>query len=401
MNILFLASNFPDPVNKTWAPWNKKAVDSVLDYARPTIIAPRPFAPPFSKFAQIPNQELSHEYPIYYPRFLYLIPKSLFYCLTGEFYRYFIGKFIEKSLNNGKLTKPDVVHALHPYLDGYGGVPIAKKLDIPLVVTVHSPNNLQICPEKVLSTLQAADKVITIAEFLKKDLVNIGLPEEKVEHISLGVDPNEFKPLKLEDSKIVIQKYEVTPENIIVLYVGQLIPRKNVKTLLQAIPIVLQKLPQEIKRNVKFVIVGGGPEEKKLQKLALELNISDRVIFTGKVPFEELKEWYGIADIFVLPSLSEGKPVVIYEAMSSECAIIASNINGIPEQVFDNVNGFLISPNDTQDLTTKILYLLENPQELERMKKESRQLLFRLGYTWESYGQNIKQIYNSLMPQNI
>ena len=243
--------------------------------------------------------------------------------------------------------------------------------------------------------------MITIAEFLKKDLINIGLPEEKVEHISLGVDPNEFKPLKLEDSKIVIQKYEVTPENIIVLYVGQLIPRKNVKTLLQAIPIVLQKLPQEIKRNVKFVIVGGGPEEKKLQKLALELNISDRVIFTGKVPFEELKEWYGIADIFVLPSLSEGKPVVIYEAMSSECAIIASNINGIPEQVFDNVNGFLISPNDTQDLTTKILYLLENPQELERMKKESRQLLFRLGYTWESYGQNIKQIYNSLMPQNI
>lgn len=401
MNILFLASNFPDPVNKTWAPWNKRAIDSVLGYASPTVVVPRPFAPPFSRFARIPARDLSQEYPIYYPRFFYPLPKSLFYCFTGEFYRYFIGRFIEKALNNGELIKPDIIHALHPYLDGYGGVSIAKKLDVPLVVTVHSPNNLQICPEKVLSTLKDASIIITIAEFLKRDLIDLSIPEEKVKHISLGVDPQEFKPLKYEDLKIITQKYKTKPEDIIILYVGQLIPRKNLKTLLKAIPIVLQSLSQETKENVKFVIVGGGPEEKKLKKLALELNINNHVIFTGRVSFGELKEWYGIADIFVLPSLSEGKPVAIYEAMSSECAIIASDINGIPEQVFESINGFLISPNDTQNLAEKILYLLENPQELERMKKGSRQLLFKLGYTWESYGQKIKQIYNSLIPQNI
>ncbi|MBO8175158.1 MAG: glycosyltransferase [Thermococcus sp.] len=397
MRILFFASNFPDPVNKTWAPWNKSAVDSVLDFAEPIVIAPRPFAPPFSKFSKIPRYNENFGYPVHYPRFLYLLPKSLFYCLTGESYRYFVGRYVLKGIEQENIQKPDVLHALHPYLDGYGGVPIAKKLKVPLVITVHSPSNLKICSKKVLSALKSADKVVAIAEFLADKLIEIGIPEEKVNYISLGVNPEEFKPLNRDASKIVVPKYRLSANDKIVLYVGQLIPRKNLKTFLRAIPLVLRELPEDIKKNVRFIIVGDGPEKKSLQELTYELKISGYVIFTGRVSFEELKEWYGVADIFVLPSLSEGKPVAIYEAMSSECAVIASNINGIPEQVFDNVNGFLVSPNDVKELARKIIYLLENEQELESMKKESRKLLFKLGYTWEEYGIRIKQIYESLL----
>ncbi|NJE08446.1 glycosyltransferase family 4 protein [Thermococcus sp. M39] len=396
MKIIFLASNFPDPVNKTWAPWNKSAVDSVLDFAEPTVIVPRPFAPPFSKFSKIPKYDEGYGYSVHYPRFLYLLPKSLFYCLTGKSYRYFVGRYALKAIEQGKIQKPDVIHALHPYLDGYGGVPIAKKLKTPLVITVHSPNNLKICSKKVLSALKSADKVVVIAKFLANELIEMGIPEEKVEYISLGVNPEEFKPLNREASKIVVPKYKLSANDKIVLYVGQLIPRKNLKTLLKAISLVLRELPEDIKKNVKFVIVGDGPEKNALQKLTHELKISSYVIFTGRVSFEELKEWYGVADIFVLPSLSEGKPVAIYEAMSSECAVVASNVNGIPEQVFDSVNGFLVNPNDMKGLARKIIYLLENEQELESMKKESRKLLFKLGYTWEEYGKRIKQVYDSL-----
>lgn len=397
MKIIFLASNFPDPVNKTWAPWNKSAVDSVLDFAEPIVITPRPFASPFSKFSKIPKYNENFGYPVHYPRFLYLLPKSLFYCLTGESYRYFVGRYVLKGIKQGIIQKPEVIHALHPYLDGYGSVPIAKKLKVPLVITVHSPNNLKICSKKVLSALKSADKVVVIAKFLANELIEIGIPEEKVNYISLGVNPEEFKPLNRDVSKIVIPKYKLSANDKIVLYVGQLIPRKNLKTLLKAISLILRELSEDIKKNVKFVIVGDGPEKNALHKLTYELKISNYVTFTGRVSFEELKEWYGVADIFILPSFSEGKPVALYEAMSSGCAIIASNVGGIPEQVFDNINGFLIHPKDVNGLARKLIYLLENEKELERMKKESRKLIFELGYTWEEYEKRIRQVYESLL----
>ncbi|ADT84907.1 glycosyltransferase [Thermococcus barophilus] len=398
MRIIFLASNFPDPVNKTWAPWNKSAVDSVLEFAEPIVIAPRPFAPPFSKFSKIPKYNRHFGYPVHYPRFLYLLPKSLFYCLTGESYRCFVGRYILKGVEQGNIQKPDVIHALHPYLDGYGSVPIAKKLKVPLVVTVHSPNNLKVCSKKVLSALEHADKIVAVAKFIVKKLEDIGISGEKIEYISLGVNTEEFKPLSEKDSQIVVSKYKIDPTDRVILYVGRLTKNKNIKTLLLAIWEVFRTSPK-LRANTKIVIVGDGPERDSLQKLVKELGLSKNVIFTGLVSHDsrELRELYGIADIFVLPSFSEGKPVALYEAMSSGCAIIASNVGGIPEQVFDNINGFLIHPNDVNGLARKLIYLLENEKDLERMKRESRKLIFELGYTWEEYEKRIRQVYEYIL----
>jgi len=398
MNILFLASNFPDPVNETWAPWNKRAVDAVLEYANPVVIAPRPFAPPFSKFFKIPNKGTSYGYPVYYPRFVYLLPKRIFYCITGKSYEYFVGRFIKKKVGSGQIEKPDIIHALHPYLDGYGGVSIAKDLSVPLVVTVHSPNNLKACPKRVLSVLQNADKVITVAEFLRTKLIDIGILEEKVEYVSLGVDTRRFRPLDRSDSMEILRKYDIDEEDVVILYVGRLSAEKNLESLVKSVPIILNNAPSEIRRHIKFVIVGKGPEEKNLRKIVSGLGVGDHVLFVGGLNHNsmELNVWYGIADIFVLPSLSEGKPVAVYEAMSSGCAIVASGINGILEQVFEGVNGFLIPPGDVDTLVTKILYLLDNPKELDRMKKASRELIFKLGYTWDKYRESIKRIYENL-----
>ena len=111
---------------------------------------------------------------------------------------------------------------------------------------------------------------------------------------------------------------------------------------------------------------------------------------------ENLSEWYRVADIFVLPSFSEGKPIAIYEAMASECAIIASNVNGIPEQVENGVNGFLIKPGNTEDIMKKMIYLLKNRDILGKMKRRSRELIFEHGYTWDSYVKRVTKIYEEL-----
>ena len=133
-----------------------------------------------------------------------------------------------------------------------------------------------------------------------------------------------------------------------------------------------------------------------LQKLSKELNIQEIVTFKGELRGKELENWYSVADLFILPSLTEGKPVVIYEAMSSECAVIATNVGGIPDQVKDNHTGFLLEPGDIDDLTNKIKYLLENEDVMKKMGEEGRKLVIKEGWTWEGYAERISNLYREI-----
>ena len=106
---------------------------------------------------------------------------------------------------------------------------------------------------------------------------------------------------------------------------------------------------------------------------------------------------YAVADIFVLPSLSEGRPTVINEAMACGCAIVASDISGIPEQVTDGYNGFLVPPRDPAALSEKIACLAESESEIARMGRNSRQKLLDEGVTWERYADRVTGVYRQAL----
>jgi glycosyltransferase involved in cell wall biosynthesis len=145
-----------------------------------------------------------------------------------------------------------------------------------------------------------------------------------------------------------------------------------------------------------LAIVGDGPERGTLERLARELGIEKHVLFAGKVSHRELLRWYAAADVFVLPSLSEGRPTVINEAMAAGCAVIASQISGIPEQVTDGYNGFLVPPRDPGALAGKIAYLAENEAEIARMGGNSRRKLRDEDLTWEGYATRVTGIYRQV-----
>ena len=140
MKVLTVASNFPDQYYQTIAPWSKLQVDAIYRYTDVDVevIVPRPFTIPLSivpyyKFAYLPTKTISDTgYTLHYPRFLYLIPKKMFFGATGEMYSYFMNKYIFKNIK-----KPDLLHARFTYLDGYGLLKICKKWNIPLVIDIH------------------------------------------------------------------------------------------------------------------------------------------------------------------------------------------------------------------------------------------------------------------------
>ncbi|HEA47489.1 MAG TPA: glycosyltransferase family 1 protein, partial [bacterium] len=139
-----------------------------------------------------------------------------------------------------------------------------------------------------------AGKVITISNFTKERLIEIGIPAKKIEVIHPGVDPIRFNPEL--DSTSVKKKYKLEGKKVI-LTVSHLVKRKGHHNVLKALPQVLKRVP-----NLIYLIVGKGEEEEKLKGIVKDLKLEDKVIFVGEVKEEELPLYYVACDLFIMPS---------------------------------------------------------------------------------------------------
>lgn len=402
IKVLTVASNFPDMYYPRIAPWSKNQVDAIQKYTdiKIEVIAPRPYTIPLSifpycNFTRLPLHTISDNgYDLHFPRFPYLIPKKLFFSVTGDLYSFFISRYILKNIK-----KPDLIHARFSYLDGYGVLNICKKWNIPLIVDIRGSLEFgefyfsTFLGKKHRKTINSANKILCVAHWQVKRGLELGIPEEKIKCIPMGVDINKFKP---RDKEKIRQDFNI-PEQKIILFVGQLNKEKGVNYLLEAISQVVLKSYH--KKDVKIIIIGDGSEKENLLNLSKRLGITNFVTFTGPVYGELLTKWYSLADLFVLPSMVEGRPNVINEAMASECSIVATNICGIPEQVEDCYNGFLVEPKNVDMLAKKISYLLNNEDEMRKMGKNSRQRIIEKDWTWEGYAKRAIDVYNELLQQ--
>lgn len=399
INVLVVATNFPDKYYPYLAPWSKMQADSLFKAGvNIEVIAPRPYTIPFnifpySNFYRLPIKEIVDAgYTIHYPRFLYLTPKSIFFGLTGDIYSKMIGKYILEKIN---IDKIDIIHSRFTYLDGYGTLNVCKKFEIPLVVDVHGAgafgdflDRLTI-RKKQKKTLDFADKILCVAKWQIDAGIQRGIPEDKLQCVPLGVDMELFKK---GDTDLIKKELFIQNDTKIVLYVGQLIPRKGLNYLIESIPNILNK-----HKNIIFIIIGTGSHKKYLINLCLQKNIQKSVQFLGGIDISQLIKWYSIADIFVLPSLKEGRPIVIYEAMSCELPIIATDAGGVSEQVENGYNGFVVKPGDSKALADNIAYLLENEDLRKNMCRNSRKRIIEQGWTWNDYAQRVIKIYESLV----
>ena len=150
-----------------------------------------------------------------------------------------------------------------------------------------------------------------------------------------------------------------------VLFMGDFSERKGIKTLVKAASIVKDKLP-----DVRFILCGG--RRKEIAETVADWGIEEHVEIKGFVSGREKSDIFKRADLFVLPSLSEGLPVVILEALSSGLPIIATPVGGIPDVFKEYQNGLFIEPGDHKALAENIIFLLENDDVRERIRENNR-----------------------------
>ena len=171
----------------------------------------------------------------------------------------------------------------------------------------------------------------------------------------------------------------------------RLVAKNGVRYFIESVPRVIQ-----VNRNVKCLIVGDGDESDMLRRMAVELEISDNVIFTGRIDNRDMPGYYAISDIVVLPSLIEATSIAGLEAMATGKPLVASNIGGIPQIVDDGETGILVPPGDSERLAQGIITLLSDVKKREGMGRKARKKV-EAEFSWDIIAGKVQGIYHGLV----
>jgi N-acetyl-alpha-D-glucosaminyl L-malate synthase BshA len=289
-----------------------------------------------------------------------------------------------------KKIKPDIIHAQN--LDmGVGGVLAKLFLKIPYVVygrgtDVYSPWIFKKTISKII--IKNAGAAITLTEDMKKEMTKIYSRDISV--IPNGLDINKFNNLSKENIR---RSMNISNDEKIIIFVGRLHPIKGVEYLIESMDFIRQN---DVK--TKLIIVGDGVGRKKLEKLVNKFDLSKNVLFVGIISNEDIPKYLTLSDILVLPSLKEGFPNILLEAMASGLPIVATNVGGIPEIIKNGENGFLVEPKNPKAISEKVLSLFEN-NEIRRMIIEKNREDAKK-YNWENITEKLEEKYRVLKNTN-
>lgn len=202
----------------------------------------------------------------------------------------------------------------------------------------------------------------------------------------VGIDGKKFSRYATDVERNVLkEKYGLNKDDSIVLSVGELCDRKNHRVMIKAIA-------QLNNENVKYVICGQGDKEKELKQLVKELKVEDKVLFMGYQ--KNINEFLQLADLYAFPSLQEGLPVALMEAMANGLPIVASKIRGNTDLIEDGKNGYLVSANESKEFCEKISFLLQHPEVCTEMRIQNLEII--KNFDSEVVKGKMKQIYGNL-----
>ena len=274
-------------------------------------------------------------------------------------------KNAKKSLENLVKTKDiDIIHGHYLFPAGAAAVEVGEKYNIKTYVTAHGSDMFELYKKQPLmrstikNVLKKADGVFAVSNALKHEIISTGVNgiSDKTSLSCNSVDINKFSD-NFDDS--FKREYNILDKPI-VLFVGNLIKRKNVESLLKA-----KKIANS---DYYLVIVGDGPQSKKLKQKVRDDNIHD-VIFTGSR--DDVEKIIPSCDVLILPSFSESFGLVLIEALACGKPIIGSNVGGITEIINDDV-GFLINPNKLSSIAKAIDNIVNDDKLRDKLSSNAR-----------------------------
>jgi len=307
--------------------------------------------------------------------------------------------------------RPAVLHPSSDYKNALIAVELRRRFGLPLVYEVRGfwedtwlarrrlsdsdSEYYHLWREMELRCMLDADRVVTLGQEMKRQIVERGVPGEKITVVPNAVDTNVFRPIPRDGS--LARRLGIGPQTLVVGYVTSIEHYEGIEYLIEALGQLAAK-----GRDVHGLIVGGGRQSVRdsLQRLTSELNLSKRITFAGRVPHTEVLRYYGLIDIFVVPRKGDRVsrsvvPLKPLEAMATGRATIVSNIPALRELVSDGQTGLVFEAENATSLTTRIESLLDDAELRSRLGADAREWV-RTNRTWCQNGSAYRDLYAEL-----
>ena len=314
----------------------------------------------------------------------------------------FLSAFVVIVRHQGKL---DVIYRRHSVFNSE--FLLSKLFNIPLVKEVNGimadEARMQNVGGNLFSrvidiierfNMPKADRIIVVTSKLKDVLHHdYGVPEEKIVVILNGANTDLFRPM---DSRHARREVGLGEDSSYVSYIGSLSQWQGVEYLIQSAPLVLSKC-----RDIRFLIVGDGVLKEELVALAKQAGVSDRLIFTGFVPYEKVPLYINASDVCVLPKkpLKSGySPLKLCEYMACQKPVVATKTSGF-EILEENDAGLLIDPEDTKEFANAIVQLLMSPELRRKMGTNGRRYVVE-NRSWERVARSVAEVCQQVVEEH-
>lgn len=393
MRVLFLSHMFPSPANAIAGIFVLEQMKALRELGVEIfVVTPTPWAPPIlgflprvQKYSTIPQRDNLQGFPTEYPRVLCLPGSRLFY-LYGVFYYLGCLRLVRRLVNEHKIQ---VIHAHTIMPDGFASVLLGRTLNLPVICTIHG-SDINLYPFRNGCTnlatrwaLKHVGRLVTVSHRLRENVVSLAGPLE-VDVIHNGADPTKFMPRCKKECR---RELNLPAERTILLFVGNLVGVKGVEFLLHA----FARLGHV---DAMLYLVGDGHLRQALDSLANTLSIRGSTVFVGRRPHEEIPLWLSAADCLIMPSLSEGFPTLLPEAMLCRIPIVATDVGGIPELLSHGKNAWMVPRGDVTALARGIETMLSRGDQVENIVIEARRAA-SAGYTWVANAEKTLAVYRA------
>lgn len=292
--------------------------------------------------------------------------------------------------------KPDLIHSHHPYWMGKAALRQSRRLKVPLVYTYHtrlehyshfvplpSPLFRNIISHSIVRRYaNRCDGVIVPTQSAEEYLRLIGVTSD-IYVQPTGIEFDRFQ--NPADNEQLRNRYSITSE-IVMVSVSRLSKEKNIDFLIEGVG----HLKEDCTVPFKCLVIGDGPERKRLQDRIEALGLTESIYLVGSVAPEQMAEFYSLGDLFLFASTSETQGMVILEAMAGSMPVVAVRSSGIDDVVQNEINGFK-TPADIRKWTGQLQLLLED--EPLRLKLASQAREYARGYSIKNFAENVADIY--------
>jgi len=279
----------------------------------------------------------------------------------------------------------------HDYKSDFYGFLAAAFLNVKLITTNHlwtKETGLLRMYEFLDSVLvNFFDKIVAVSDEITSEMVKKPwLNRRKVITIYNGISTDKFYADSPEKAK---NRLNLSPSSNIIGFVGRLSSQKGLEFLLETAKHIVKDVP-----DTNFLIVGKGDLDDKLKHKVIELGLHDKVIFTGEK--RDLTDVYSAMDVFVLPSVREGTPLVILEALAMGKPIVATDVGGVSKIMKSSMAGILVKPKDVDGLTKAIMFMLQNKEEASVFSSRGRSFV-ESRFSAKRMAEQYREVYEHLI----